>query len=565
MASKRVLIVGGVAGGASCAARLRRLDEDAEIFIYERGPDVSFANCGLPYYIGGVIRGRQQLLVASPERFRDSFRIEVRARNDVQAIDCQAKTVAIRNVRTGAMSTDRYDALVLAPGAAPVRPPLPGIDLPGVFTLRNLEDADGIRSWIDQRDVTRAVIVGGGYIGLEMAENLQKRKLDVTLLEATEQLMPALDPEMATPLADALRRHGVEVRLGAPVTAIEEGADGTLQVIAAGTRYRAGAVILAVGVRPDVALARQAGLTIGECGGIRVDEQMRTSDPNVYAVGDAAEVRDAVTGEWTLIPLAGPANRQGRVAADAICGRPARFRGSQGTAVVGVCDLSAAVTGASEKTLSRCGRPYARSYIHSLHHAGYYPGAEPISMKTLFEPDTGRILGAQAVGRDGVEKRIDVMAMAIQKKATIWDLEEAELCYAPQYGSAKDPVNIAGFVAANTLRGDVEVVFWDEYHRRLAAGEPLPTIVDVRSNARVAATGIPGALRIPLGELRARLGELPRDEEIWLHCNVGQTSYLACRLLTQHGYRVRNLAGGIASFAQWPKPPGNGGAPAEAG
>ena len=549
MASKRVLIVGGVAGGASCAARLRRLDEQAEIFIFERGPDISFANCGLPYYIGGAIADRQHLLVATPERFRDVFNIEVRTRSEVRRIDRAKKTIEVQNVETAAAATEPYDVLVLSPGAVPLRPRLPGIDLPHIFTLRNLEDVDRIYDRLVRHNSERAVVVGGGYIGLEMVENLSRRGIHVTVLEQLDQVMPIMDPEMVAPVHEELRRQGVDLRLGNGVTAFEPAARETITVIArSGEHFTAGLVILAIGVRPDVRLAQGAGLEIGPLGGIRVDDQMRTSDPAIFAVGDAVEVRDYVTGRPALVALAGPANRQGRVAADVICGRDARFRGAQGTAVVGVFDVTVAKTGPSEKVLRREGIPFEKSYTHWAHHAGYYPGAQRISLKLLFAPGTGRLLGAQAVGRSGVDKRIDVLALAIQNHATVFDLEEAELCYAPQYGSAKDAVNIAGFVAGNILRGDVEPAHWTQWRAGRAAGAQMPLVVDVRSPLEVAAGAVPGTINIPLGELRTRLDELPRDREIWVHCGVGQRSYYASRILKQHGFRVRNLSGGMTSF-----------------
>ncbi len=547
MPSKRILIVGGVAGGASCAARLRRLDEFAEIFLFERGADVSFANCGLPYYVGDVIADRKRLLVATPERFRDMFNVEVRTRHQVCRVDHRKQVIEVLNVQTGGLSEERYDALVLAPGAEPVRPALPGIDLPGVFTLRNLDDTDRIHEWISRHRVARAVVVGGGYIGLEMAENLSRRSLNVTILELTGQVMPPMDPEMVAPVHEELRRQGVDLRLRDGVAAFEPGPEETICVVTqSGERIVARLAIVAVGIRPDVRLARDAGLELGPTGGIRVDDQMRTSDPHIFAVGDAVEVRDFVTGLAALIPLAGPANRQGRIAADVICGRDAHFRGSQGTAVVGVFDLTLAMTGASEKSLCRAGIPFQKSYTHSAHHASYYPGAERITLKLLFAPESGRVFGAQAVGRAGVEKRIDVIAMAIQKGATVFDLEEADLCYAPQYGSAKDPVNMAGFVAANILRGDVAVGQWSDWKQQRADGDG-PVTLDVRAATAVATGAIPGTIRIPLGELRARLNELPRDREIWVHCGVGQNSYYAVRLLTQRGFKVRNLSGGFIS------------------
>jgi NADPH-dependent 2,4-dienoyl-CoA reductase/sulfur reductase-like enzyme/rhodanese-related sulfurtransferase len=548
MSNKRVLIVGGVAGGASCAARLRRMDEQAEIVLFERSGDVSFANCGLPYYLGNVIADRKKLLVATSEQFRKMFRIEVRTRHDVRAIDRAAKTIRVKNLQTGEESVERYDVLVLAPGAAPIRLPLPGIDLPGIFTLRNLDDTDRLAVKINQCSDGRAVVVGGGFIGLEMVENLCHRGLKVTLLEKLGQIMPPADAEMTTPLIQELKRRGVDVHLNCGVTGFQPSEGDSLTVTTeTGERFAADLVVLAIGVKPDVRLAKEAGLDIGSLGGIRVDEKMRTNDPAIFAVGDAVEVIDVVTGRPTLVPLAGPANRQGRLAADAICGRAVRFRGTQGSAVVGLFDLCLAMTGASEKTLRRVGMPFEKTYTHSLNHAGYYPGAERISMKILFDPQTGRLLGAQAVGKAGVDKRIDVLAMALQKEATVFDLEETELCYAPQFGSAKDPVNIAGFVAGNILRGDVALGNWSEWKLLAAKGES-PTTLDVRVPSAVAAIAIPGTIRIPMAELRSRLDVLPRDEEIWVHCVVGQTSYNAVRLLAQNGFQVRNLSGGITTY-----------------
>lgn len=547
MASKRVLIVGGVAGGAACAARLRRLDEQAEIAMFERSGNISFANCGLPYYLGGVIERREQLLVASPERFRDFFRVEVRTRHEVTHIDRQEKTIRVKNLRAGTEHCYPYDCLVLAPGAAPVRPALPGIDLPGVFTLRTLDDADEILAWIGEKAVQQVVVVGGGYIGLEMTECLVRRGMEVVLLEQLGQLMPPMDPEMLAPLYQTLAKQGVEVHLNNAAAGFET-AGGSLQVLAQdGRRFRADMVLLAVGVKPEVHLAQAAGLEIGALGGIRVDDQMRTSDPAIWAVGDAVEVRHVVTGQWTLVPLAGPAGRQARVAADAICGRSTRFRGTQGTAVVGVFDLVLAMTGATEKTLRQAGIRYEKSYTHSLDHAGYYPGAQMMAVKLLFSPDDGRVLGAQAVGNAGAARRIDVVAMAIGKQATVYDLEEAELCYAPQFGSARDAVNIAGSVAANILRNDVEPIHWENAPEQ-PAGDGQPLVLDVRTAGEHAQVAVPGAVNIPLGELRTRLEELPRDREIWVHCGVGQRSYYAVRILRQHGFRVRNLSGGLRSY-----------------
>lgn len=545
MISRRVVIVGGVAGGASCAARLRRLDENAEIFVFERGGFVSFANCGLPYYIGKIIAPRERLLVASPERFRDYFNIEIRVHHEVTRIDREGRFVEVRNCQTGTSFTKPYDTLVLSPGAKPVVPPVPGVDLPGVFTLRLLEDAERIYRWLEDRQVTRAVVVGAGYIGLEMVENLVRRNIAVTLVEAAEQILPGFDAEMVVPFYDKLAAHEVDLLLGSPLSAIEPH-DSQLVVLAGGKRVNCGAVILCVGVRPELTLAQTAGLEIGQLGGIRVDEQMRTTDPNIFAVGDCVEVKDLVTGKWTWVPLAGPASRQARVAADAICGRPSRFRGALGTAIVTAFGVTMAKTGLSEKAAQREGIRYQKSYSHSPHHATYYPGSKPISLKLLFDPVDGRILGAQAIGESGVDKRIDIISMAIQKGGTVFDLEEAELCYAPQFGSARDPVNIAGFVAGNICRGDVEVAHWEDLDR--AGQDESPLLIDVRTPGEYAAGAPPQVVNIPLGELRSRLHELPTERELWVHCGVGQRAYYAARVLSQKGFRVKNLSGGYTTY-----------------
>lgn len=545
MASRRrVLIVGGVAGGASCAARLRRLDEAAEIVVFDRGPYVSFANCGLPYYVGGVIVDERELLVASPELFRERFAIEIHTDTEVTAIDRDARAITVRDVGSGAIRRERYDALVLAPGAAPIRPPLPGVDLPGVFAVRSIPDTRRIRAWIAERGAKTAVVVGGGFIGLEMVENLIRRGLGVTVLEKLRQVMPPLDPEMAAPIMQHLEASGVRLHMEDGLARIEAVATGGLVVIAeSGARLDADLVILAIGVRPETELARAAGLAIGPRGGIVTDAQMRTSDPCVWAVGDAAEVRDVLTGQETVLPLAGPANRQGRVAAEAIAGRDAHFRGVQATAVVGLLGMTIASTGASEKGLARAGvREFAKIYLHPGHHAGYYPGARPIHLKLLFSVPDGRILGAEAVGTEGVDKRIDVIAMAIQLGGTVHDLAAAELCYAPQFGAAKDPVNLAGMIAQNVLNGDMPLADWT----RLGAGEA--TLVDVREPHEFAAGHMPSAINLPLSHLRDRYAELPVDREIWLTCGVGQRAYYATRFLAQHGYRARNLSGGFTTY-----------------
>jgi NADPH-dependent 2,4-dienoyl-CoA reductase/sulfur reductase-like enzyme/rhodanese-related sulfurtransferase len=541
---KRILIVGGVAGGASCAARLRRLDEHAEIHMFERGPHVSFANCGLPYYVGGVIPNEEDLLVANPGLFRERFRMNVHTCHEVTLIDPAAKEIEVRDIDRATVRREAYDALVLSPGAVPVRPPLPGIDLPGIYTLRNIPDSRNIREWIDSHNARSAVIVGGGFIGLEMAENLVHRGLEVTVVEMLDQVMPPLDPEIAAVVGEKLRAHGVTLALGDGVAGFEAGRQGGLVVkTASGAAHSADVVILSIGVRPDTALAKAAGLTIGPRGGIAVNDHMQTSDPFIYAVGDAVESRDWITGQPALVPLAGPANRQGRIAADVICGRQSRFRGIQATAICGVFGLQVASTGASEKALKRAGETgFEKIYVHPNQHSGYYPGAKRMTIKLIFRTDDGRILGAQAVGEDGADRRIDVIAMAIQKGGTVYDLEEAELCYAPQYGAAKDAANFAGMVAADVLRGDMPIVHWTEEVRENTF------LLDVSSPDEFEENHAPHAVNIPIDTLRDRLAEIPENADIRAYCAVGQRGYIATRILNQSGIPARNLSGGMSSM-----------------
>ncbi len=546
MADKRkVIIVGGVAGGASAAARLRRQDEQAEITMYERGEFVSFANCGLPYYVGEVIATQDKLLLANPKLFKDRFNIAVKTRHEVVAIDRTAKTVRVRDLTTGQELTDTYTHLILSPGALAIRPPLPGIDLPGIFVVRSIPDSEAIRSWITAHTAGRAVVIGGGFIGLEMAENLKHRGLDVTVVEMLNQVMPPVDPEMAQYVAQHLTDHGIKLALGDGVAGMQSNPAGGLLVnTQVGKAYPADLVILAIGVRPDTALAKAAGLELGQRGGIKVNAHMQTSDPAVYAVGDVVEVFDTILQQWTLLALAGPANRQGRVAADHICGRAASFRGVQGTAICGVFDLAIASTGASEKALQRAKvTDYQVIYLHPNHHVGYYPGAEPIRLKLIFRPSDGRILGAQAVGKADVARKIDVIAMAMQKDGTVYDLEEAELCYAPQYGGAKDVINMAGMIASNHQRHEHPLAAWSELK---APG----VLLDVREPGEFARGHIPGAVLIPLGQLRQRTGELPRDQVIRVYCAAGQRGYYAVRMLNQMGYQAQNLSGGYGTYLQ---------------
>jgi NADPH-dependent 2,4-dienoyl-CoA reductase/sulfur reductase-like enzyme/rhodanese-related sulfurtransferase len=542
---ERILIVGGVAGGASCAARARRLSEAPQIIMFDRGPYVSFANCGLPYHVGNVIKKEESLLIATPELFHHRFRIEVRLNSEVVQIDRAAKTVEIRDLRQDRTYTEAYDKLLLSPGARPIRPDLPGIDLPGIFSLRTIPDSRQIREWIETYQVRHAVVVGGGYIGMEMTENLHKRGLQVTVVEQQSQVMPLLDPEMVTAVHHSLRKHHIDLRLSDSVTGFANTQGHRLEVgLASGGSIQTDLVILCIGVRPEIALAQAAGLEIGESGGIRVDAGMRTSDPHIWAAGDAVEIEDVVTGQPSVIPLAGPANRQGRIAADGMMGRPAKFRGAQGTSVVGVLDQVVAFTGPSEKQLRRLGRwpQMEKIYLHPGHHALYYPGSKPISLKLIFEKKSGRVVSAQAVGEAGVEKRIDVISMAIQSGAAVFDLEEAELCYAPQFGSAKDPVNIAGMIAANVVRGDVTLTHWE------ALADSSALILDVREPVEFKHGHVEGAVNLPLDQIRDRIHELPQEREIWTYCFVGQRSYYAARALAQFGFQVKNISGGYLTY-----------------
>jgi NADPH-dependent 2,4-dienoyl-CoA reductase/sulfur reductase-like enzyme/rhodanese-related sulfurtransferase len=548
MEKQRILIVGGVAGGASCAARARRLSETAEIIMFDRGEYVSFANCGLPYFVGDVIKEEENLIVATPEMFRKRFKIDVRLQSEVVAIDRRNSRIQVKDCRSGDVYHEVYDALVLAPGSSPIKPKIPGIDLPGTFSLRTIPDSRQIKAWIAQRNAKHAVVVGGGYIGMEMTENLINLGLAVTIVEMQPHVMPLLDIEMVSPIHAELVKHGVALCLNETVIGFEQNEEGTISVrLKSGKTERAELVILSMGVRPETKLAREAGLEIGQRSGIRVDQYMRTSDAKIWAVGDAVEVKDIVTNQWGVFPLAGPANRQGRIAAAAIMGRDAAFRGVQGTTVVGILGLVVAFTGASEKTLRSTGiwdeqRHFEKVYLHPGHHAGYYPGSSPISLKLIFSRKDGRVVGAQAIGREGVEKRIDVISMAIQKEATVFDLEEAELCYAPQFGSAKDPVNLAGMIAANVLRGDARIVHWDELEGSRAF------MLDVRSPSEYRQDHIEDAVNIPLDELRDRMDEVPKDQEVWAYCAVGQRSYYAARALSQYGYDIKNLSGGFKTF-----------------
>ncbi|HEY3297209.1 MAG TPA: DsrE/DsrF/DrsH-like family protein, partial [Armatimonadota bacterium] len=534
----------GVAGGASAAARARRLSEDAEIILIERGDYISYANCGLPYHIGGTIADRNKLLVQTPETLYANLRIDVRTKTEALRIDRKQKEVIVRTGDSAIEQNIPYDKLILSPGAEPIRLPIPGIDSTKVRTLRSLGDMDGIIKLLEENKPQHSIVLGGGYIGLEMAEALRERGVGVTLVELSQQVMGPVDVEMAAPLHQQLRLHGVDLRLETSVTSFSENGGHITAQLSTGDKIDAGLVILAIGVRPETRLAAEAGLDIGTPGGILDDEHMRTSDQDIFAVGDAVEVKDFVGDFQTLIPLAGPANRQGRIAADNAFGRDTAYKATQGTGICKVFDMSVGMTGMNEKTLRRVEKSFEKVYVHPASHASYYPGASPISLKLLFDPADGKILGAQAVGPDGVDKRIDVISVAMRAGLTVFDLENLELAYAPPYGSAKDPVNYAGFVASNALRGDVRLCHAPD----LANPTDNQMLLDVRTPGEVAAGTIPGAANIPLQQLRERLAELPKDKEILVFCQVGLRGYLACRILSQKGFNCSNLTGGYKTY-----------------
>lgn len=542
---KKILIVGGVAGGASAAARLRRLDEHAEIILLEKGGHISFANCGLPYYIGGAIQERSALLLQTPESFRTRFRVDVRVFHEVLSIHKAEKTVTVLNHETGEQYTEGYDSLILSPGAAPVRPPLEGLESSRVFTLRNIPDTDRIKQFIAETRPRSAAVIGGGYIGVEMAENLHAAGLEVTLVEMQNQVIAPLDYDMACDIHRHMESKGVTLYLETALQSVrEEG--GRLHVgLDRGSLY-VDMLILAIGVKPESRLAREAGLRLNEKGAVVVNEHMRTSDPYIYAAGDAVEVSDFVTGQQTVIPLAGPANKQGRIAADNICGIPSRYTGTQGSAVLKVFDMTAAATGINEKTAKRLGLDYDKVFTYSSSHASYYPGAKGMSVKTLFEKQTGRILGAQIVGYDGCDKRCDVIATVIRFGGSAKDLTELELCYAPPFSSAKDPVNMAGYVIENLLSGKAKQFHWHD-----VAGLPRDgsvTLLDTRTAAEYAAGGMDGFVNLPVDELRDRLHELDQGKPVYLTCQSGLRGYIACRILSQNGFDCRNLAGGYRLY-----------------
>ena len=535
----KVVIVGGVAGGASAAARLRRLDEKAEIVMLERGPYISFANCGLPYYIGGEIKKKSALTLQTPQSFKSRFNVDVRVNSEVTAIHTAEKTVTVRTAE--GEYEESYDKLILSPGAAPIVPPLPGVDNERVFTLRNIPDTEKIREYVEEEFPDSAVVIGGGYIGVEMAENLRKSGVETTIVELSDHLIAPLDYDMACEVHQYARSQGLNLVLNNGVTAIEE-KGGKLCVKLSNGELETDMVILSVGVRPDTALAKDAGLALNARGAILTDAHMLTSNPDIYAVGDAVEITDFVTKQKGYIPLAGPANKQGRIAADNLCGIPSEYKQTQGSSVLKLFDMTIAMTGVNERTAKAAGLHYDRMYTYNQSHASYYPGGHGISMKVIYEKGTGRLLGAQLVGYDGVDKRCDVLAVAIRAGLTASDLTELELCYAPPFGSAKDPVNYAGYAIENVLTGKIKTFHWDEVASLPRDGSV--TLLDVRTAAERANGCIDGFIGIPVDELREHIGELDPKKPIYVHCQSGLRSYIACRILAGYGFDCYNLTGG---------------------
>ncbi|HHX8290317.1 TPA: FAD-dependent oxidoreductase [Vibrio diabolicus] len=560
----KILIVGGVAGGASAAARARRLSEDAEIIMFERGPFVSFANCGLPYHIGGDIQERSKLLLQTPESFLARFNVDVRVMNEVVSINRQDKTVTIKNLLDESEYVESYDFLLLSPGAGPIVPPIPGLDNPLTYSLRNIPDMDRIIETIQMNKPEHATVVGGGFIGLEMMEAFHQLGIKTSLIEMADQVMTPVDREMAGFAHAEIRDKGIDLKLGVALESVKfvpnehvasfdsgesekhQHLEGELELtLNNGEKLTTDILIMAIGVRPETKLAQEAGLQIGALGGIYTNEYMQTSDPSIYAVGDAVEEKDFVTGEQTLVPLAGPANRQGRMAADNMLGRKETYQGTQGTAICKIFDLAVASTGKNEKQLKRAGVEYEKVYVHTASHASYYPGAEVVSFKMLFDPKSGKILGAQAVGKDGIDKRIDVMAVAQRAGMTVEQLQHLELTYAPPYGSAKDVINQAAFVANNIIKGDAAAIHYDEIDN-LTEDQIL---LDVRNPGELESVGyLEGAINIPVDQLRHRMGELPKDKEIVIYCQVGLRGNVAYRQLVNNGYKARNLIGGYRTL-----------------
>ena len=542
---KKILIIGGVAGGATAAARLRRLDEHAEIIMFERGEHVSFANCGLPYHIGGVIADREDLLLQTPESFRQRFNVDVRVHNEVLSIDRETKTVSVQNRLTGKVYTENYDKLILSPGGEPVIPSIDGIDSTGVFTLRNIADTDNIKEYMKKNTPKTAAIVGGGFTGIEIAENLTEAGLDVSVIEFSNQVIAPLDIDMACDVRHNLERHGVKLYLNNGLQKIMDD-NGGLRLELQNGMIAADMLILSIGIKPETWLAKSAGLRLNDRGGIVVNKHMRTSDPDIYAAGDAVEITDFVTGQATMIPSASPANKQARIVADNICGIPTEYSGAQGSGIIKVFDMTAAFTGINEKTAKRLNIDYDKVFLWLPNHAGYYPGAKPMSMKVLFEKKSGKILGAQIVGFDGVDKRCDVLATAIRAGMTANDLKQIDLCYAPPYSSAKDPVNMTGYMIENILTGKVKNFHWHDVDVLPRNGSI--TLLDVRNPQEVMRGKIDGFINFPLDMLRERIEELDKSKPVYVHCHSGMRSYVASRILVQNGFDVYNLNGGFRLY-----------------
>ncbi|MDE8702104.1 FAD-dependent oxidoreductase [Adlercreutzia equolifaciens] len=542
----KVVIVGGVAGGATAAARIRRLDEQAEIVVFERSGYISYANCGLPYYIGGAITDPAALTLQTPESFFSRFRIAMNVHHEVTAIHPERKTVSVTNLETGEQFEESYDKLLLSPGAKPTQPKVPGVGLDHVFTLRTVEDTFRIKEYIEEHHPRSAVLAGGGFIGLELAENLRELGMDVTIVQRPKQLMNPFDPDMAAFIHHEARKHGIQLALGHTVEGFEEVDGGVDVLLKDEPALHADMVVLAIGVTPDTALAKEAGLDLGLKDSIVVNERMETSAPDIYAVGDAVQVQHAVTGLDSLISLAGPANRQGRIAADNICGGDSRYRGSLGSSVIKVFDLTAATTGINEATARKAGLEVDKVILSPMNHAGYYPGGKSMAMKVVFEKGTNRLLGAQIVGYDGVDKRIDVLACAIHNGMLVTDLPELDLAYAPPYSSAKDPVNMAGFMAENIEEGVLAQWYLEDLDSLPHDGSV--TLLDVRTPAEYAGGHIDGFRNIPVDELRDRLDELEPGKPVYVICQSGLRSYIACRILAGHGFEPYNFAGGYRYY-----------------
>lgn len=543
--SKKVLIVGGVAGGASAAARLRRLDENAEIILFERDGYISYANCGLPYYIGETIREREKLLVQTPQAMKDRFQIDIRIHSEVIAVDTNRKCVTVRSRERGEYE-ESFDSLILSPGAKALRPNIPGIDSSRIHTLRNVPDTDRIKAYVDEKKPKNAVVIGGGFVGVEMAENLKKRGIDTVLVEAAPHILAPFDEDMVTAAERELEQNGVKLYLNDGITAFSETADSTRVHLKSGKVLDASLVILSMGVRPDTEFLRSSGIELGERGHIKVNERLQTNIEGIYAVGDAIESVDFVTGEKSAVALAGPANKQGRIAADNIAGIPSAFEGFLGTSIIKVFDLTAARTGANERTLKNAGIDYKTVQLHPMSHASYYPGAFAISLKLLFDMD-GKILGAQATGYEGVDKRLDVIATVMTLKGTTEDLTKLDLSYAPPFSSAKDPVNMAGYAAENVRKGLSHLTTWEEVETQ----EEDYTLLDVRNTEEYEISHMEGAINLPLNSLRSRMGEISKDKKVIVYCQVGLRGYVADRLLTQHGYEVQNVSGGYVSVKDY--------------